>query len=120
MGPTRVYLVESRAQSSCSSKPQEVKPTEEPWRGGRGLGEIGAKVAQGVFLLIFFPILPPVAHMGVLPVNKQTAVALSTINAGTEAPLQIVLTLWLVMRGLVRPWGDEVSVLTWEEDRLEN
>ena len=58
--------------------------------------------------------------MGVLTIDKKTAVALSTINAGTEAPLQMVLTLWLVMRGLVRPWGDEVSVVTWEEDRLEN
>ena len=75
-------------------------------------------LAQGVLILIFFPLLPPVAHMGILPVSKQTAVALSTINAGTEAPLQIVLTLWLVMRGLVRPWGEEVSVVTWEEDRL--
>ena len=58
--------------------------------------------------------------MGVLPIDKKTAVALYTMNAGTEAPLQMVLTLWLVMRGLVRPWGDEVSVVTWEEDRLEN
>ena len=123
MGPTRVYLVESRAQSSCSSKAQEVKPTTqaEPWQGERrGLVEIGGMLAQGVLILIFFPLLPPVAHMGILPVSKQTAVALSTINAGTEAPLQIILTLWLVMRGLVRPWGEEVSVLTWEEDRLEN
>ena len=120
VGATRVYLVESRAQSSCSSKPQEVKPTEEPWKAGMRLGEIGRMLAQGVLLLIFFPLLPPVAHMGVLPIDKKTAVALSTINAGTEAPLQIVLTLWLVMRGLVRPWGDEVSVVTWEEDRLEN
>ena len=77
-------------------------------------------LAQGVLALIFFPLLPPVAHMGVLPVNKQIAVAVSTINAGTEAPLQIVLTLWLVMRGLLRPWGKEVSIVTWEEDRFEN
>ena len=117
MAPTRVYVVESRVQSSCSSKPQEQKPTQEPWRR-RGLGEIGGMVAQGVLVLVFFPLLPPVAHMAVLPISKQTAVALSTINAGTEAPLQIVLTLWLVMRGLVRPWGEEVSVVTWEEDRL--
>ena len=82
------------------------------------MGEIGWMVAQGVLVLVFFPLLPPVAHMAVLPISKQTAVALSTINAGTEAPLQIVLTLWLVMRGLVRPWGEEVSVVTWEEDRL--
>ena len=74
-------------------------------------------MAQGLLMFIFFPLIPPLAHMALLPVSKKTAVCLSTINAGTEAPLQIVFTLWLVMRGLVRPWGEEVIVLTWEEDR---
>ena len=121
MVPTTVYVVESRAQSSYSSKqtpstskPQEQKPGQEP---RRGLGEVAGLVAQGLLMFIFFPLIPPLAHMALLPVSKKTAVCLSTINAGTEAPLQIVFTLWLVMRGLVRPWGEDVTVLTWEEDR---
>ena len=105
MVPTTVYVVESRAQSSYSSKqtpstskPQEQKPGQEP---RRGLGEVAGLVAQGLLMFIFFPLIPPLAHMALLPVSKKTAVCLSTINAGTEAPLQIVFTLWLVMRGLV-------------------
>ena len=122
VAPTMVYVVESRAVSSYGGHHQvSAKAHKE-----RGLKDVLSLLLQGLLLLLLFPLLPPAAHLEslgcpVLPVTSETACMLSVVTTGVEAPLQILLTLWLVMRGVIQsPFVQDLQVVTWSVDRFGN
>ena len=85
------------------------------------------KVISRTFLsLLFYPFLHILSHIRLLMDNPQKqkllAEELSLIFISVEAPLQIMYTFWLIMRGLVvSPLSsEELSLVSWSEDRFGN
>ena len=99
----------------------------------RGLGWSPVRGLPGLLLalvsLLLYPLLPTILYIGVLvskrrvPHSRQGASDLErrarevkAIAGVTESPLQVVVLGFLMLRGVVSPWREEVSSSCIEDD----
>ena len=87
------------------------------------LQQVVRMISKSLLRLIFYPFLHIFYHIRLLIDNdgkyQQLGEELSLIFITTEAPLQIMLTLWLILRGLVLfPLdSDDMRAVSWSSDR---
>ena len=87
------------------------------------LQQVVRMITKSLLRLIFYPFLHIFYHIRLLIDNdgkhQQLGEELSLIFITTEAPLQIMLTLWLILRGLVLfPLdSDDMRAVSWSSDR---
>ena len=100
--------------------------------------ELTTFLLKRAFLFLIFPFVPILAHMQLLMGSndaadqavlhshtadkEETARELALIFVAVEAPLQILFTSWLILRGIVRsPFNfDEAEIISWATDKFGN
>ena len=126
ISPTTVFFIQNNEEKTKHrNNLKEKENCDNIWK------ELTKFLLKQTLLFIIFPFVPILAHikliMGhidteVFSDSEESARELTLIFVAIEAPLQILFTSWLILRGIVRsPLNfDETEIISWATDKFGN